>query len=69
MLILGPILWNKAVEDGFHIHADVRVGILIDAQSTARMLAEYVHDARLRQLGQLTHYLAGHQMESARLGL
>jgi uncharacterized membrane protein YeaQ/YmgE (transglycosylase-associated protein family) len=30
------------------------------------VLAEDVDDARLRQYGQLTHYLTGHQMEPAR---
>ena len=32
-----------------------------------RMFAEYIHDARLRQYGQLTHNLTGHQMETTRL--
>ena len=41
--------------------------IYIDAQSATRMLAEYVDNARLRQLGQLTQNLTGYQMESTRL--
>ena len=36
MLILWTILWNQSVEDGFHIHTDIRICILINAQSAAR---------------------------------
>ena len=45
---------DETVENGFHIHTDIRVCILVDAQSATRMLAENVDDARLRQLGKLT---------------
>jgi hypothetical protein len=69
MLVLGTILWNQSIENGLHIQTNIWICILIDAQSTTRMLAEYIHDARLRQLWQLTQNLIGHQMESARLGL
>ena len=47
----------------------VWVCILVDAQTTTRMLAEYIDDASLWQLGQLTHNLTRHQMETARLWL
>ena len=53
MLVLWTILGNEAVEYGFHIYPHIRVCILIDAQSATRMLAEYIDDTRLRQLGQL----------------
>lgn len=68
MLILWTVLWDEAVEDGLHVGPHVWVGILIDAQSATRMLAEYVDDASLWQLGQLSNELARHQMEASRLG-
>ena len=67
MLVLRSIFWNETVEDGLHINPYVWISIFIDAQSTARMLAEYVDDTSLWQLGQLTQYLTGHQMEATRL--
>ena len=67
MLIFGSILWNKPIENGFHINTNIGGSILIDAQSATRMLAEYIDNACLRQLGQLTHYLSSHQMKPARL--
>ena len=51
MLILWTILWNQSVEDGFHIHTDIRICIFIDAQSTTRMLREDVHDTVLGSFG------------------
>ena len=48
MLILRTILRNQAVEDSFHIHANIRVAVLVDAQSATGVLREDVHDARLR---------------------
>jgi hypothetical protein len=68
MHILWPILRDKAVEDDFHIYTNIWICILIDAQSAARMLAEYVDDTGLRQFWQLTHYLACHQMKASWLG-
>ncbi len=68
MLVLWTILWDKTVEDGFHINTYVWIRIFIDAQSATRMLAEYVDDTSLRQFWQLTYYLASHQMEASRLG-
>ena len=68
MLILRTIFRDEAIEDGFHVHTNLRVCILIDAQSATGMLAEYADDASLRQLRQLTHYLTCHQMKAARLG-
>ena len=65
MLILRTILRNQAVEDSFHIHANIRVTVLVDAQSAAGVLREDVHDAGLRQFRQLVHYLARHQMEAS----
>ena len=68
MALAAPsVLWNEPIENGFHINTNIGICILIDAQSATRMLAEYIDDARLRQLGQLAQYLTGHQMESARL--
>ena len=67
MLVFWTILRDKSIENGFHIHPNIRVCIFIDAQSATRMLTEYIHDACFRQLGQLAQYLTGHQMESARL--
>ena len=64
MLILRTIFGHEAVEDGFHIHANIGIAVLVDAQSAAGVLREDVHDARLRQFRQLAHYLARHQMES-----
>ena len=69
MLVLRSVLWHKSIEDSLHIYSHIRVCILIDAQAATRMLAEYIDNARFWQLGQLTQYLAGHQMEPARLGL
>ena len=54
MLIFWTILWDKTIENGLHIHSHIRVCILVDAQSATRMLAEYIDDARLRQLGHLS---------------
>jgi hypothetical protein len=53
------------VEDGFHVYTNIRVSVLIDAQSTTRMLTEYVEDTSLRQFWQLTHYLARYQMKAS----
>ena len=65
MLILRTILWNQSVEDSLHIDANIWITVFVDAQSTTSMLREDVHDARLRQLWQLAHYLARHQMKAA----
>jgi hypothetical protein len=72
MFIFWTVLWDKTkvstirpVEYGFHVYPNIGVCILIDAQSATRMLAEYVDDTSLRQLGQLTYYLASHQMEAS----
>ena len=56
--------YSEAIEDGFHIDANIRVAVLVDAQSATGMFREDGHDARLRQFRQLTHYLARHQMEA-----
>ena len=64
MFILRTILRHEAIEDGFHIDANIRVAVLVDAQSATGMFREDGHDARLRQFRQLTHYLARHQMEA-----
>ena len=68
MFILWSILRDKAIENSLHIHANIRISILIDAQSTTGVLTEDVDDARFGQLGQLAQYLTGYQMEAARLG-
>ena len=61
MALAAPsALRDKTIEYGFHVNTHIRICILIDAQSAARMFTEYVDDTRLRQLGQLTHYLTGH---------
>ena len=65
MLVLWTILWDKTVEDGFHINPYVWISIFIDAQSATCMLAEDIDDTSLRQFWQLTHYLASHQMEAS----
>ena len=62
--VLRTILRHEAIEDGFHIDANIRVAVLVDAQSATGMFREDGHDARLRQFRQLTHYLARHQMEA-----
>jgi len=49
MLILWTVLRNQTVEDGLHIYTNIRISILIDAQSTTGMLREDVHDTSLRQ--------------------
>ena len=56
---------HETVENRFHIHTNIRVAILVDAQSATGVLREDVHDARLRQFRQLAQYLARHQMEAA----
>ena len=53
MLIIGLVFWHQMVEDGFHVHTHVRVVILIDAQSAARMLGEDIDNACVGQLRQL----------------
>ena len=65
MFIFRTILRHETVEDGLHIHANIGIAVLVDAQSAAGVLREDVHNACLRQLRQLAHYLARHQMESA----
>jgi hypothetical protein len=60
VFVLWPILGNEPIEDGFHIYTDIRIGILIDAQSATGMLAEYIDQARLWQRGQLAQDLACH---------
>ena len=65
MLVFRTVLGNQAVENRLHIHANIRITVLVDAQSTTGMLREDVHNARLRQLWQLAHYFARHQMETA----
>ena len=64
MLVFWQVLRNQTVEDGFHIHTNIRVTILVDAQSATGVLCEDVHDARLRQFWQLAHNLACYQMEA-----
>ena len=65
MLIFWTILWDKTVEDGFHIYPNIWISIFVDAQSATRMLTKYVDDTSFRQLGQLTHYLASHKMKAS----
>ena len=65
MLIVGLILWNYMIEDGFHINPHVWITVLIDAQSTTRMLRKNVDDTCLRQLWQLTKYLTRHQVKAS----
>ena len=65
MFVLRTILRNQTVEDSLHIHTDIRVAILVDAQSATGVLRENIHDARLRQLRQLAHYLARHQVKAS----
>ena len=65
MLVLRAVLRNQTVEDGFHIHANIRITVLVDAQSTTGVLRKDVHDAGLRKFRQLAHNLARHQMEAA----
>ena len=48
MLIVGLILRNQAIEDGFHVNPHVRITVLIDAQSATRMFREDIHDTSLR---------------------
>ena len=50
MLVLRAVLRNQTVEDSLHIDANIRITILVDAQSATSVLREDVHDARLRQL-------------------
>ena len=64
MFIFRTILRHETVEDGLHIHANIGIAVLVDAQSAAGVLREDVHNACLRQLRQLAHYLARHQMEA-----
>ena len=54
VLVFWPVAWDQMVEDGFHIYPNIRVCIFVDAQSATRMLAEYIDDTRLRQLGHLS---------------
>jgi len=70
MLVVGLVLWNQAVEDGFHINPHVWITVLIDAQSATGMFCEDIDDTSLRQLRQLlAKYLTRHKMEVSRLGL
>ena len=48
MLIVGLILWDKTVEDGFHVNPHVRITVFVDAQSATRMLREDIDDTSLR---------------------
>ena len=64
MLVFRTILWNQTIKDGFHIHTDIWVAVLVDAQSATGVLRKNVHDARLRQFRQLAQYFARHQMEA-----
>ena len=45
MLILRTILRHETVENRFHIHTNIRVTVLVDAQSATGMLREDVHNA------------------------
>ena len=54
-----------SVEDGFHIHTNIRISIFIDAQSATGMLREDVHDTSLRQFRQLALNLTRHQVEAS----
>ena len=67
MLVLRAILWNQAIEDGFHIYTNIWIAILVDAQSTTGVLRKDIHDARLWQFRHLTNNLARYQMESTTL--
>ncbi len=65
MLVLWTVLRNQAVEDGFHIHANIGIAVFVDTQSTAGVLREDVYNARLWQFWQLAQYFARHQMKTA----
>ena len=65
MLILWTVLRNQTVEDGLHIHTNIRICILIDAQSATGMLRENVQDTNLRQFWQLAHDFTRHQVETS----
>ena len=69
VLVFWAILGYETIEDSLHIDTHIWIFILIDAQSTAGVLAEEVDDARLRQLGQLAQNFARYQVEPARFRL
>jgi hypothetical protein len=69
MLIFWSIFWHETVEDGFHIHTDIGISILVDTESATGVLREDIHDARLRKIRQLAQNLARHQMEASTFGL
>ena len=50
MLILWTILRNQSVEDGFHIHTNIRIRILVDTQIAAfrKMIAEQTYPDNLQ---------------------
>ena len=64
MLVLRTILRNQMIEDGFHIHTNIRISILVDAQSATGMLRKDIHDASLRQSRQLAQNLTRYQMKT-----
>ena len=48
MLIVGLILRNYTIEDGFHVTPHVWIAVLINAQAATRMLREDIDDTSLR---------------------
>ena len=69
VLILRTIFRHKAIKNRFHIHTDIRVAVLVDAQSATGVLREDIHDTRLRQFRQFAYNLARHQMKSSSFGI
>ena len=69
VLVLRSVLGNQPVENGLHVHAHIRVAVLVDAESATRMLREDIDDASLRELRQLSQNFIRHQVESPRSGL
>lgn len=53
MLIIGLTFLHHAVEDALHVDADIWIGILVDSQSSRRMLDEKVEQSHFGQCWQM----------------
>ena len=69
VFLFRSVLGNQSIENGLHVHAHIRVAVLVDAESATRMLREDIDDASFREHRQLSQNLIRHQVESPRSGL
>lgn len=66
VLIVRLALFHQAVEDAVHVVTDIRVSILVYAQSATGMLDEQMQDSHFWQCRKVLQYLTRYEMEAAK---